>query len=132
MFPLTGVSYVGWAASLSNTDMSSRVITGVTSIGFALRSACGRRWRWVRLSLRCGGSRCWYGNVGSERGPERILFGVIERAPDHRAAGALEVLENFIGRHLADEEKEAGRPWLQGLVRLSLHVLIVDAVVVGT
>ena len=64
--------------------------------------------------------------MGSKRGPERILLGVIERAPDHRAAGALEVLESFIGRHLADEKKEAGRPRLQRLVRLLFHVLIVD------
>jgi hypothetical protein len=52
---------------------------------------------------------------------------VIERGLDHGPADALEVFEHLVGRHLADEEEEARRAWLQRLVRLPLHVLVVDA-----
>jgi hypothetical protein len=46
----------------------------------------GRRDR-GRLDLRRG--RRGYGDVGGERGLQRVLLGVVERGPDHRAADAL-------------------------------------------
>src|ERR1700733_14405516 len=88
-------------------------------------SAGSRRWYRGRLNLRRG--RRGYGDVGGERGPERVLLGVIKRGPDHRASHAFEVLEHLVGRHLAAEQEEARRTWLERLIRLPLHVLIADA-----
>src|SRR3984885_13995318 len=81
-------------------------------------SAGSRRWHRGRLNLRRG--RRGYGDVGGERGPERVLLGVIKRGPDHRASRAFEVLEHLVVDNLTDEQEDARRTWLERLIRLPL------------
>ena len=61
--------------------------------------------------------------MGGERGPERVLLGVVERSADDRPSDAFKVFEHLVGRHLPDQQEEASLAGLQRLIRLPLQVL---------